>query len=77
MPTPNGFVESFNGLLRNGCLNEHAFTSLATARPIIAAWKLDYDTVRPHSGLGGLSPAAYVGRPSPGQPWTQPNLCAA
>ena len=76
-PTQNGFVESFNGRLRDECLNEHAFTSLATARRIIAAWQLDYNTVRPHSGLGGISPAAYVSRPNPGQPWTEPNLSAA
>ena len=76
-PTQNGFVESFNGRLRDECLNEHAFTSLAAAKRIIAAWQLDYNTVRPHSGLGGLSPAAYVSRPNPGQPRTEPNLSAA
>jgi putative transposase len=76
-PTQNGFVESFNGRLRDECLNEHAFTSLAAARRIIAAWQLDYNTVRPHSGLGGLSPHAYASRPNPGQLWTEPNLSAA
>jgi len=76
-PMQNGFVESFNGRLRDECLNEHAFTSLAAAKRIIAAWRLDYNTVRPHSGLGGLSPAAYVNRPNPGQTWTEPNLSAA
>ena len=76
-PTQNGFVESFNGRLRDECLNEHAFTSLAAAKRIIAAWQLDYNTVRPHSGLGGLSPAAYVSRPNPGLTWTEPNLPAA
>ena len=76
-PTQNGFVESFNGRSRDECLNEHAFTSLAAAKRINAAWQLDYNTVRPHSGLGGLSPAAYVSRPNPGQPWNEPNLSAA
>lgn len=76
-PTQNGFVESFNGRLRDECLNEHAFTSLPAARRIISNWQIDYNTVRPHSGLGGLSPAAYVSRPKPGQPWTEPNLSAA
>ena len=58
-------------------LNEHAFISLAAAKRIIAAWQLDYNTVRPHSALGGLLPAAYVSRPNPRQPWTEPNLSAA
>ena len=76
-PTQNGFVESFNGRLRDECLNEHAFESLVTAKRIIAAWELDYNTVRPHNGLGGLSPAAYVCHPRPGQMWTEPNFSAA
>jgi len=48
------------------CLNEHTFTSVAAARLIIAEWQLDYNNVRPYSGFGGLSPAAYVSRPNPG-----------
>lgn len=76
-PTQNGFVESFNSRLRGECLNEHAFTSLAAAKRIIAAWRLNDNAVRPHSGLGGLSLAASVSRPNPGQPWTEPSLSAA
>ncbi|MBC7933291.1 MAG: transposase [Rubrivivax sp.] len=57
-PTQNGFVERFNGRLSDERLNEYAFTSLAAAKRIIAAWQLDYNTVWPHSGLGGLSPTA-------------------
>ena len=64
-PTQNGFVDSSNGRLRNECLDEHAFISLAAARRITAAWRFDYDTVRPHSGLGGLPPAPYVSRRNP------------
>ena len=51
-PQQNGFMESFNGKLRDECLNEHVFSSLAQARHIIEAWRIDYNTVRPHSSLG-------------------------
>lgn len=51
-PMQNGFVESFNGRLRDECLNETLFTSLAHARFVLAAWRHDYNTVRPHSKLG-------------------------
>ena len=56
-PTQNAFVESFNGRLRDECLNETLFTSMAHARAVLAAWRQDYNTVRPHSKLGGLTPA--------------------
>ena len=49
----NAFVESFNGRLRDECLNEMLFTSLAHARDVLADWRTDYNTVRPHSKLGG------------------------
>ncbi|PXW55294.1 integrase-like protein [Chelatococcus asaccharovorans] len=52
-PIQNAFVESFNGRLRDECLNEHAFASLAEARRIIEAWRIGYNTVRPHTSLGG------------------------
>jgi putative transposase len=61
-PTQNAFVESFNGRLRDECLNETLFTSLAHARSILAAWKHDYNTVRPHSKLGGRTPAEIAGQ---------------
>ena len=57
----NGFVESFNGRLRDECLNETLFTSLAHARFVLAAWQHDYNTVRPHSKLGGKTPAEIAG----------------
>lgn len=76
-PTQNGFVESFNGRLRDECLNEHAFPSLAAARRIIEAWRTDYNHVRPHSSLGGLPPAVYVNRSRQGQTQAEPNLSAA
>ena len=59
-PQQNAFVESFNGRLRDELLNETLFTSLAHARAVLAAWKHDYNTVRPHSGLGNLPPADYA-----------------
>jgi len=57
-PTQNAFVESFNGRLRDECLNETVFTSLQHARAILATWRRDYNEVRPHSALGGRPPAA-------------------
>jgi putative transposase len=56
-PTQNAFVESFNGRLRDECLNETVFTSMTQARAVLATWRQDYNTVRPHSKLGGLTPA--------------------
>ncbi len=61
-PTQNAFVESFNGRLRDECLNEHLFDSLHDARQIIEAWRVDYNTVRPHTSLGGLAPLTYTRR---------------
>lgn len=58
-PQQNGFNESFNGKLRDECLNEHVFLTLAQARLIVEAWRVDYNTVRPHGRLGGLPPAVY------------------
>lgn len=59
-PQQNCFVESFNGRLRDECLNEHLFSSLSEARSLIEAWRVDYNTCRPHTSLGGLAPAIYV-----------------
>jgi putative transposase len=74
-PVQNAFVESFNGRLRDECLNEHVFRSLAQARGIVEAWRIDYNTVRPHSSLGGLAPSVFANRPSPeGQIEAGPNL---
>jgi putative transposase len=58
-PTQNAFVESFNGRLRDECLNEHVFATLAEARRIVEAWRIDYNTVRPHGRLGRLPPAVF------------------
>ena len=53
----NGFVESFNGRLRDECLNEHLFTNLRHARGLIEARRDDYN--RPHTSLDGLTPWEY------------------
>ncbi len=55
-PMQNGFVESFNGKLRDECLNETLFEDLHQVRRILADWRHDYNHVRPHSALGGRSP---------------------
>jgi putative transposase len=59
-PTQNGFIESFNGRMRDECLNEQWFTSLHHARIIIAEWREDYNNVRPHSRLGNLTPSEFA-----------------
>jgi putative transposase len=61
-PQQNGFMESFNGKLRDECLNEHVFTSLVEARRIIEAWRIDYNTMRPHSSLDYLTPEEFAAR---------------
>ena len=64
-PTQNAFIESFNGRLRDELLNETLFTTLAQARVVLAEWRDDYNTVRPHSRLGGRTPAEIaLGIPS-------------
>lgn len=56
-PQQNGLIESFNGSLRDECLNEEIFDSLADARQKLALWRYDYNNVRPHSSLENKSPA--------------------
>ena len=74
-PVQNAFVESFNGRLRDECLNEHVFRSLHDARDLVEAWRIDYNTVRPHSSLDGLAPSVFANRPDQkGQIEAGPNL---
>ncbi len=61
-PNQNAYVESFNGRLRDECLNEHWFTSLAHARSVIETWRREYNEERPKKLLGGLTPAEYARR---------------
>lgn len=58
-PVENAFVENSNGRLRDECLNENWFLDLRDARQTIAAWREDYNHVRPHSSLGGIPPATF------------------
>ena len=62
-PQQNGFIESFNGRLRDELLNETLFKSLPHARAVLEAWRRDYNEERPHSKLGWMTPGAYVSAP--------------
>jgi putative transposase len=59
-PMQNGYIESFNGRLRDECLNEHWFLSLPDARRIVAGWREDYNRNRPHTALNGRTPAEII-----------------
>jgi putative transposase len=59
-PIENAFVESFNGRLRDECLNENWFADLQEARTKIGMWRIDYNEVRPHSALGNRTPTEYA-----------------
>ena len=59
-PTDNAFIESFNGRLRQECLNQNWFLSLADARETIENWRQDYNEYRPHSSLGQQTPSEFV-----------------
>jgi putative transposase len=59
-PMQNGFIESFNGKLRDEKLNDTLFTTLHQARVELASWRNDYNLRRPHSGLGWLTPSEFA-----------------
>jgi len=59
-PNQNAYIESFNGRLRDECLNENWFLNLHHARVLIEAWRREYNEERPKKALGGLTPAAYA-----------------
>jgi putative transposase len=61
-PIQNGFVESFNGRLRDELLNETIFRSLAHAREVLSDWRKDYNGERPHTSLDGLTPNEFARR---------------
>ena len=70
-PWENGYVESFNGKLRDELLDAEAFNTLAEAKVLIEQWRRHYNTARPHSSLGYRSPAPEVAMPDappPGRP---------
>ena len=59
-PTQNGQIESFNGRIRDEFLNLHCFKDLHDARAAVAAWRQDYNDVRPHSSLGNRTPSEFI-----------------
>jgi putative transposase len=59
-PMQNGYIESFNGRMRDELLNETLFFDLDHVRQAIGAWVEDYNTARPHSSLGYKTPAIYA-----------------
>ncbi len=59
-PTQNAFIESFNGKFRDECLNQNWFVDLRHAREVVEAWRVDYNTVRPHSSLGYRTPEEFA-----------------
>ena len=59
-PLENGYIESFNGKLRDECLNQHWFLSLDEARAVTEAWRDDYNRVRPHGALGNQTPYEFA-----------------
>jgi transposase InsO family protein len=67
-PTQNAMAESFQGRMRDECLNEHLFFSMNHARAVIAAWRTDFNTARPHSSLAYMTPAAFAAKLKPQWP---------
>ena len=59
-PTQNGYIESFNGKLRDECLNQHWFRNLSEAKEILEAWRIEYNKIRPHGSLDNLTPEEYA-----------------
>jgi putative transposase len=56
----NAFIESFNGRLRDECLNVYSVLSIAHAQDLIEGWRRDYNDRRPHGALGHLTPSEYA-----------------
>jgi len=73
-PMQNGFLDSFNGRMRDELLNEHLFENLRHARNLVAAWRDDFYHHRPHSSLAGLTPWEYANRSKEDQNLNRTNL---
>jgi putative transposase len=58
-PAQNAFIESFNGKLRDECLNEHWFTTVWDAREKVETWRVEYNRGRPYSSLGNMTPDEF------------------
>jgi len=63
-PMQNAFVESFNGRFRDECLNQYVFGALSQTREIIEKWRIYYNSRRPHSSLGYMTPIEYANKKS-------------
>lgn len=59
-PVQNAYIESFNGKLRDECLNQNLYKNLEEAKDIIESWRVEYNHTRPHSSLGYLTPSEYA-----------------
>jgi putative transposase len=59
-PVQNAHIESFNGKLRNECLNLEWFVSLREAQNVIELWRVQYNRFRPHSSLGNMAPEKWL-----------------
>lgn len=59
-PWQNPFIESFNGRVRDELLNVGEFATLTVAQVVVDAWRTEYNSYRPHSALGGRTPAEYA-----------------
>lgn len=64
-PTDNGYIESFNGKFRDECLNENYFLDLHEAKEVIESWRIQYNTLRPHDSLDGLTPEEFMKNQQP------------
>ena len=64
-PTDNAYIESFNGRVRQECLNQHWFLSLADAQEQVDQWRLGYNEDRPHSSLGNQTPVEFAKKSCP------------
>ena len=64
----NGHIESFNGKLRDECLNVELFYSMAAARQKLERWRRDYNEIRPHSSLGRIPPNRFASQLQNQQP---------
>ncbi|WP_367174906.1 integrase core domain-containing protein [uncultured Desulfovibrio sp.] len=73
-PTDNGRIESFTGRLRDDCLNQNAFLSLADARDSLEHWRLDYNRGRPHGSLNRMTPEGCREKNKPFYPAGNANL---
>jgi putative transposase len=75
-PTDNAYIESFNGRLRQECLNQHWFLSMADAQERIDHWRKDYNEQRPHSALDNRTPKEFA-KLFPRLAWEKPKTLAS